>query len=439
MVGPCIGRLLGDHGAEVIAIEAKEKPAEDGRRPPLNGWTLAQVESNRSRKRVSLDMNQPEARELAQQLIARADVLTDNFSSRVLKKWGFDYANVQKINPKIVMISLQSFGNAGAKGSWISYGSTLLAHAGYSHLWQDPGRPEEGVGCNTYFPDYVAPSFGGLAVMAALHHRARTGQGQYIDLSQAEATAALLGTELVECVDAGREPEAAANWSPFMAPHGCYRCLGFDRWCVIAAEDESQWRAMCAAMGHDEWATDRKFADLASRLAHRHELDALITEWTELQTPHQVMIKLQRVGVAAGVVANSEDLYLDPHMRERGFTKEVWHAEYGRMTQVGRTVSLSETPGPALSARGPAGRVRDVRAEQRRPADARPQRGHRGDEGQAGPAGFDLVPHRQPGAALGAAGVGGVRLRGAGHHARSGDVALANAGVAGADGVVARC
>ena len=349
VVGPCIGRLLGDHGAEVIAIEAKEKPAEDGSRPPLNGWTLAQVESNRSRKRVSLDMNLPEARELAQQLIARADVLTDNFSSRVLKKWGFDYANVQKINPKIVMISLQSFGNAGAKGSWISYGSTLLAHAGYSHLWQDPGRPEEGVGCNTYFPDYVAPSFGALAVMAALHHRARTGQGQYIDLSQAEATAALLGTELVECVDAGREPEATANWSPFMAPHGCYRCLGSDRWCVIATEDESQWRAMCAAMGHDEWATDRKFADLASRLAHRHELDALITGWTELQTPHQVMIKLQRVGVAAGVVANSEDLYLDPHMRERGFTKEVWHAEYGRMTQVGRTVSLSETPGPALS------------------------------------------------------------------------------------------
>ena len=118
---------------------------------------------------------------------------------------------------------------------------------------------------------------------------------------------------------------------------------------MIAAEDESQWRAMCAAMGHDEWATDRNFADLASRLAHRHELDALITEWTELQTPHQVMIKLQRVGVAAGVVANSEDLYLDPHMLERGFTKEVWHAEYGRMTQVGRTVSLSETPGPALS------------------------------------------------------------------------------------------
>ena len=334
VVGPCIGRLLGDHGAEVIAIEAKEKPPEDGKEPPLSAWTLAQVESNRSRKRVSLDMNKPEAQEIARQLIAKADVLTDNFSSRVLKKWGLDYPNVQKINPQIVMISLQSFGNAGPKGSWISYGSTLLAHSGYSLLWQDPGRKEQGVGCNTYFPDYVAPSYGALAVMAALHYRARTGKGQYIDLSQAETTAALLGTELVECM-AGREPQPPANTSPFMAPHGCYRCLGDDRWCVIAVENDAQWQALC------------KIANIDPS-SNRREVDDLITKWTETQTPRQVMLKLQRAGVAAGVVATSEDLYLDPHMRARGFLQDVPNEKYGRITQVGRTVNLSETPGPAI-------------------------------------------------------------------------------------------
>jgi crotonobetainyl-CoA:carnitine CoA-transferase CaiB-like acyl-CoA transferase len=347
VVGPCIGRLLGDHGAEVIAIEAKEKPA-DGTPAPLNAWTLAQIESNRSRKRLSLDMNTQEARELARQLIARADVLTENFSARVMQKWGLDYANVLKINPNIVMISLQSFGNAGPKGPWISYGSTLLALSGYSLLWQDPDRTEQGVGCNTYFPDYVAPSYGALAVMAALHHRARTGRGQYIDLSQAETAAALLGTELVECLDAGREPEPAANRSAFMVPHGCYRCLGSDRWCVIAVEDESQWHAMCRVMEHTEWMAEAKFADFGARLAHREQLDGLISEWTSRHTPHQVMVKLQRAGVPAGVVANSEDLFLDPHMRQRGFTRDVPSAKYGWITQVGRTVNLSDTPGPPL-------------------------------------------------------------------------------------------
>ena len=349
VVGPCIGRLLGDHGAEVIAIEAREKLPEDGKKPELTAWSVAQVESNRSRKRVSLDMNKPEAREIARQLIAKADVVTDNFSSRVLKKWELDYPNLQKINPQVVMISLQSFGNAGPKGSWISYGSTLLAHSGYSLLWQDPDRPEQGVGCNTYFPDYVAPSYGALAVMAALHHRARTGKGQYIDLSQAETSAALMGTELVECIEAGREPQAPANTSPYMAPHGCYRCLGADRWCVIAVETEAQWRAMCEVMGHSEWVADMRFSDLRSRLEHRQELDELVSGWTERQTPHQVMLKLQRAGVAAGVVANSEDLYLDPHMRERGFLRDVPNLEYGRIIQVGRTVFLSETPGPAIT------------------------------------------------------------------------------------------
>src|SRR5262249_9595750 len=155
-------------------------------------------------------------------------------SARVMKKWNLDYPNVQRIKPDTVMISLQSFGNSGPKSQWISYGSTLLAYSGYSWLWQDPGRPEQGVGCNTYFPDYIAPSFGALAVMAALNHRARTGEGQYIDLSQAETAAALLTTESLQWLTTGVEPIPQGNASELMCPHGCYRCAGNDRWCVIA-------------------------------------------------------------------------------------------------------------------------------------------------------------------------------------------------------------
>jgi crotonobetainyl-CoA:carnitine CoA-transferase CaiB-like acyl-CoA transferase len=350
VVGPCIGRLLGDHGAEVIAIEPRERP-EDAARKKVSAWTLAQVESNRSRSRMSLNMATEEGRDLARRLIAKADVVTENFSARVMRKWGLDYQNVQKIKPDIVMISLQSFGNDGPRSEWISYGSTLLALSGYTWLWQDPGMDEQGVGCNTYFPDYVAPSYGALAVLAALNHRARTGQGQYIDLSQAETAASLLGTEFLEFLVGGREPRPEGNSSAYMAPHNCYPCAGRDRWCVIAVEDDAQWSSFCRATEHPEWETDSRFTTLESRRRHCAELDALVVSWTKSLSPHQVMIKLQRAGVAAGVVATSEDLYLDPHLRARGFHHDVQNAQYGWMTQVGMTANLSTTPGKV---RGPA-------------------------------------------------------------------------------------
>ena len=181
-----------------------------------------------------------------------------------------------------------------------------------------------------------------LAILAALHYRARTGKGQYIDLSQAETAASLIAPAHLEWLLTGQEPQPSGNFSASAAPHGCYRCKGEDRWCVISVQTEEEWARFCDVVGHREWLADGRFIDLSSRVAHGLELDALVESWTARHTPHQIMIILQRNGIAAGVVQTAEDLYRDPHLRERGSAREVFHQPLGWVTRAGPSVRSSD-------------------------------------------------------------------------------------------------
>jgi crotonobetainyl-CoA:carnitine CoA-transferase CaiB-like acyl-CoA transferase len=240
------------------------------------------------------------------------------------------------------MVSLQAFGQTGPRREFVSFGPILMSFSGMAYLWRDPEIERPGAGCQTAFPDFIAPSYGAIAILAALNHRARTGKGQYIDISQAETAAAMLAPAFLEYLVNGREPEPQGNFSSFAAPHGAYRCKGDDRWCALSIETQEEWSRFCDIAGHKEWASDPRFADLASRVANRGALDALIESWTARHTPHQVMMILQRDGIAAGVVQTAEDLYRDPHLRERGFAREVFHSQVGWLTRAGPSVRLTE-------------------------------------------------------------------------------------------------
>ena len=168
----------------------------------------------------------------------------------------------------------------------------------------------------------------------------RTGKGQYIDISQAETAASMLGPAYLEYLINGRDPEPQGNFSLLAAPHGCYRCRGDDRWCVISVETQEEWIRFCDVIGHREWTTDPRFIDLTARVNHKGELDALMESWTIRNTPHQVMLILQRDGIAAGVVQTAEDLYRDPHLRERGFARDVYLPQVGWVTR--RTVRAAD-------------------------------------------------------------------------------------------------
>ena len=339
IVGPALGGLLAEHGAEVISIEA-------GRvvRSPQRGEKFqiaSDLEANRNRRRIALDMKHPDGAALAKKLIARSDVVLENFSARVMASWGLDYSSVKEFAPQIIMASLQAFGQTGPRRDYVSFGPILMSYSGMAYLWRDPEIERPGAGCQTAFPDYIAPSYGALAVLAALHYRARTGKGQYIDISQAETAASMIGPAYLQYLASGREPQPQGNFNATAAPHGCYRCKGDDRWCVIAIESQEEWIRFCELAGHREWLSDHRFSDPAARLTYRQELDYWVGRWTAKYTPHQVMIMLQRAGIAAGVVQTAEDLYRDPHLRERGLAREVFHPQVGWLTRAGATVRFA--------------------------------------------------------------------------------------------------
>jgi crotonobetainyl-CoA:carnitine CoA-transferase CaiB-like acyl-CoA transferase len=340
IVGPALGGLLAEHGAEVISIEAGR-----GMRSPQRGQKFqiaADLENNRQRRRITVDMKHPEGVALVKKLIAKADVVVENFSARVMASWGLDYAGVKEIRSDIIMASLQAFGQSGPRREYVSFGPILMSYCGMAYLWRDPEIERPGAGCQTAFPDYIAPSYGALAILAALHYRARTGKGQYIDISQAETAASMIAPAYLEYLINGREPQPQGNFSSTAAPHGCYRCKGDDRWCVIAVQSQEEWLRFCELAGHREWLTDHRFAEPSARFAYRQELDYWVEKWTSKYTPHQVMIMLQREGIAAGVVQTAEDLYRDPHLRERGFAREVFHPQIGWVTRAGSSVRMTE-------------------------------------------------------------------------------------------------
>lgn len=342
IVGPALGSLLAEHGAQVISIEASRVM-----RSPQRGQRFqiaSDLESHRNKKRVAINMKHPEGLALAKKLIAESDVVAENFSARVMASWGLDYPRMKEVRTDIIMASLQAFGQTGPRREYVSFGPILMAFSGMTFLWRDPEIETPGAASQTAFPDYIAPSYGALAILAALHYRARTGNGQYIDLSQAESAAAMLAPAYLEWLVNGREPEPQGNFSPFAAPHGCYRCKGDDRWCVIAVETQEEWFKFCETVNHREWTADSRFSDRAARVANRRELDALVESWTVQYTPHQVMLLLQRDGIAAGVVQTAEDLYRDPHLRERGFARDVYLPQAGWLTRAGPSVRMPDRP-----------------------------------------------------------------------------------------------
>jgi benzylsuccinate CoA-transferase BbsF subunit len=255
---------------------------------------------------------------------------------------GLSYEAVRKVNPGIIYLSSCNMGQTGPKAGQRGFGSQLTSQSGFTFLAGEPGG-EPMLLFGPYI-DFVAVGFGLVAVLAALDYRRRTGRGQYIDLSQYEAGLQFLAPALLDYEVNGRVMTRLGNRSPDAAPHGAYPCRGEDRWCVIAACSDEEWRALCRAAGRPEWAEDARFGSLAARKTHENELDALVAGWTEQRTPHEVMDTLQAAGVRAGIVSRLSDLFSDPQLAHREIWRELPHPELERFHYVAPPFALSETP-----------------------------------------------------------------------------------------------
>jgi crotonobetainyl-CoA:carnitine CoA-transferase CaiB-like acyl-CoA transferase len=280
-----------------------------------------------------------------------------------MPNWGLDYEHLRQLKPTIVAISMSGFGRTGPHRDYVSYGPTLQALTGHTYLMRHSGGEPAGWGFS--YSDMAGGYSAALAILIALWHRRRTGQGQFIDLAQFESLTALLGAPLLAILANGAPLTPSGNRSPEApaAPHGVYRCADgvpdeshareADRWCAITVFGDRDWDRFVGAIGSPSWTRDARFATQAARLQHQDELDAYVEQWTRPRAAETVMETLQAAGVAAGIVADAEDLCRrDPHLRARGYWASVTTPEGERVEFDGIPFRLSEGPG-AIAAPGP--------------------------------------------------------------------------------------
>jgi benzylsuccinate CoA-transferase BbsF subunit len=319
--GPYAGRLLAGYGAEVIKIESRKGGLDTfrhyGQHKDIDAAPRF-IECNLGVRSLAINLKHPTGARLIRELAGKSDAILQNFRPRVLDKLGLGDQELRKANPELVIVKLPGFGTEGPKSSYGTWGFNLTAFSGITYLWNHPEQ-DRPIGSQGVYPDHIGFVMGPTLMVAALLHSRRTGKGVTIDVAQIEATAATLGTTYLETTVNGANPQPKGNHYAVAAPHGCYRCRGEDRWCVISVRDDSEWRAFCRVIGTAELVSDARFIDLQLRLNNRAALDAIVQEWTEARAAEEVMTRCQLAGVPAGVVQTGADLLKDPQLRQRNY------------------------------------------------------------------------------------------------------------------------
>lgn len=326
VAGPYATRMLADFGAEVIKVQSAKMATgiESNTTPYFCAW-------NRNKRSITLDMDYHEAREIFLKLVKISDIVVENFSPRVMSNWDLDYAALKRSNERLIMLSMSGTGQNGPWKDFVAYAPTLQSLAGLTYLTSYSQDAPMGLGYA--YADIISGLYGAIAILAALEHRDRCGQGQYIDLSEYEAVCTAIGPALIDAYFNNYQilpPGNDAEHRP-AAPYGCYKCSGEDRWCVITVFTEDEWQSLCSLLGNPDWTKAHKFSSLAGRMKHKAILDRHIGEWTAGQTAEQVVDRLQRAGIAAGVVQNAEDLVKDPQLTARNFFASLNHPVLGEI------------------------------------------------------------------------------------------------------------
>lgn len=344
--GPLCTRYLASMGAEVIKIESRRRPdgyrvgpARDESGAPLLNRAANFNLLAYSKKSLSLDLSKPEAIALAKRLIAISDLVVENFGAGFMERMGLAYEDLKQMKPEIIMASSSGLGRTGPESHFVAYGQTLHAYSGLTSLTGYVGGPPRGL--SGAFSDPLTGTVEVLGVLAALYHRRMTGEGQYLDLSMAEATVSHLPEATLDYLVNERTGGCLGNEDAVMAPHGVYRCKGEDAWVAIAVGTEAEWQGLCRALEHPAWIRDPKFSEATLRWQHRDELDQHLESWTRARDRFQAMHVLQREGVPAGPVFDARDAVEDPQLRARGFYVELDHPEVGRKLYVGLPWKLS--------------------------------------------------------------------------------------------------
>jgi benzylsuccinate CoA-transferase BbsF subunit len=354
--GPVATGYFADQGATVIRVESSKRPdflrmihlTKDNPHG-LDGSPMF-VLMNPNKRSIAVNMSLAEGVALAKRLVGWADVVSENFSPKAMAKWGLDYASLSGEIPGLIMVSSCLFGQTGPQRMYPGFGGQGAALAGFNHLTGWPDR--DAVGPYGTITDSLSPRYVALLITAALLHRERTGEGQYLDVSQIETAVYSLSEMVVRYSANGEVVGRQGNASERMAPHGIYRCRGDDRWIAIAVEDDAAWNRLASLVGDSELADAARFGTVAQRLARRDVIDARLTEFTQAFDAHELMLRLQAAGIAAGVAQTFDDLLADPQLAARGHFVTLRHDLLGELKFEHCGFRLSEAP-PRLERAGP--------------------------------------------------------------------------------------
>lgn len=357
VAGPVIGRTLADYGATVVRVETRKRvdtsrvmgPFPDGR---MDVQQSALFENcNAGKLGLTLDLASPGGQQVARDLARWADVVVESFSPGQMRRWGLDYEALSADHPDLIMLSTSLMGQTGPYAQFAGYGNIGAAMAGFQQLVGWPG--ELPVGPFGPYTDYVGPRFSIVALLAALDHRRRTGEGAHLDVSQAEAGMQFLAPQIAAYSVNGSVAQHDGNRDPEMAPHGVFRCLpdpsdparAQECWIAIAARNDAEWQSLACLIGGDALAADPRWATLAQRKADEDALEARVGAWCARHTAHDAQQVLQAAGVAAHMAASSRSMIDDPQLRLRGHFVALAHPLMGVSTVEASRYRLSETPG----------------------------------------------------------------------------------------------
>jgi len=348
LVGPLTTRALTEYGAEVIRIESNTRPGQLRLGGPYKDNIVGLNRSgnfnqwNTGKLSLALNLALPKAVEIAKRLVARADIVVENFAGGVMNKMGLGYEELRKVKPDIIMLSSCMMGQTGPYSSHPGFGGFLAALTGFYQIsgWPDQEPPFIGP-----YTDYIAPHFNISTILSALIYRRRTGSGTYIDVSQYETAvhfqAPIVLDNVVNHRVAGREGNEYAH----AAPHNAYPCRGDDRWCAIAVFTDGEWESFCRVIGNPDWTREPRFNTLQARKDNEAELDKLVEQWTVNHSAEEIMQLMQAAGVPAGVLQTAEDLMeCDPQLKHRHFFWELDHPEISEYRAPGPPYQLSRVP-----------------------------------------------------------------------------------------------
>ena len=349
--GPLAARYLADLGAEVIKIEAPRRPATralkyPGADPFRRHYNRSAYfnKLNRNKLAIALDLTNSEGRELFLRLVEQSDVVLENNSPRVMRNFDLEYPVLKKANPRIIMVSISGFGQTGPDRDYVAYGANVEASCGLAAAtgYPDDDRPYR---TTLFYADPVTGGHAAIAIMAALHHRAGTGEGQYVDMSLHENGITFFPENLIDYTTTGNVTPRRGNRHAHYAPQGCYRTIGDDSWLVLTVRSPGEWKALTNVIDRPDLWEDSELLQAEGRMSRHDELDTAISDWTSQYDHNEAAAMLQRAGVPAGPVLANWELVSNRHLHARGFYVPVEHPDMGVFPYPGMPWKLSETPG----------------------------------------------------------------------------------------------